>query len=63
MVSALQKAQKVSDFVLDVVDVDSDPLLRARYGNRVPVLTADGRELCHYHLDFAKVDEYLSENR
>lgn len=28
----------------DVVDVDIDPELRAEYGDRVPVILADGRE-------------------
>lgn len=28
----------------DVVDVDSDPELRAEYGDRVPVIMVDGRE-------------------
>jgi hypothetical protein len=41
--------------------VDSDPTLEALYGERVPVLTAAGGELCHFHLDPAKVNEYLSK--
>ncbi len=32
-------------------DVDADPDLQRRYGERVPVLLAAGAELCHYHLD------------
>ena len=28
---------------------------------RVPVLMAAGHELCHYHLDAAKVNEYLGK--
>ncbi|WP_233882301.1 glutaredoxin family protein [Paraburkholderia flagellata] len=40
---------------LDVVDVDSDPTLQARYDELVPVLLCDGVELCHYHLDEARV--------
>lgn len=37
------------------VDVDSDPELRAEWGDMVPVLLVDG--VCHgyYHLDPAKV--------
>jgi thioredoxin reductase (NADPH) len=34
-----------------VIDVDEDPVLQSRYGERVPVLVADGKEVCHYHLD------------
>ncbi len=35
------------------IDVDSDPRLEERYGSLVPVLVADGREICRYHLDEA----------
>ena len=36
----------------DKVNVDADPVLIARYGLRVPVLTdTQGRELCHGRLD------------
>ncbi len=40
---------------LDVIDIDSDPALQARYDEWVPVLVLDGVELCHYHLDEARV--------
>jgi len=34
------------------LDVDADPALEARYGDRVPVLTdAAGVEVCHFRLD------------
>lgn len=38
----------------DEIDIDADPGLEARFGERVPVLTnARGEELCHYRLDEA----------
>ncbi len=41
------------------IDVDADPVLESRYGDRVPVLLLGapdgGRELCHYVLDAARV--------
>jgi glutaredoxin len=40
---------------LTVIDVDTDPLLEARYNESVPVLVCDGIELCHYHLDETRV--------
>jgi Glutaredoxin-like domain (DUF836) len=43
-----------------VVDIDADPLLVARYDERVPVLVLDGVELCHYHLDEARVRSALA---
>jgi thiol-disulfide isomerase/thioredoxin len=43
-----------------VLDVDADPLLEARYNERVPVLVCDGVELCHYHLDAPRVRAALA---
>ena len=46
---------------VEVLDVDADPELERTYGELVPVLLdGDGRELCHYFLDSAKVRDYLS---
>lgn len=36
---------------IDVVDVDSDPLLRRRHGLEVPVLLLDGSLVCRHRLD------------
>jgi len=47
-------------FEIEVVDVDADPVLEAKYNELVPVLVdAEGNELCHYFLDATKVREYL----
>ena len=48
---------------LEVLDVDADPGLEARYGERVPVLLLDGDELCHYFLDVDRVRRALSCGR
>jgi len=54
----------VAHFGIEVVDVDADPELEAKYNELVPVLVdGEGRELCHYFLDEAKVREYLSAFR
>jgi hypothetical protein len=37
--------------VLDLVDVDADAALAARYGSFVPVLCIDEREVSRYRLD------------
>lgn len=51
-------------FKIEVIDVDADPVLEAKYDELVPVLVdKDGRELCHYVLDVPKVREYLSAFR
>ena len=66
MLAALRNcmARAGSAYALDVVDVDADPALVARFDELVPVLHAvhdDGRstELCHYHLDESALLRYL----
>lgn len=49
-------------FSVDVVDVDADPQLVARFDELVPVLFGedlDGPELCHYFLDEAALRRHL----
>lgn len=61
---ALRAEPGVRHFEIEVVDVDADPLLEARYDELVPVLVDDlDQELCHYFLDVAKVREYLNAFR
>ena len=60
MLAALEPLRGEFAFDVTVVDVDSDPVLEAKYDELVPVLEADGRELCHYFLDTAAVRAYLA---
>ena len=58
MLAALEKSRH--DFRLEIVDVDEDETLEARYGELVPVLAGEGgKEICHYHLDEAALDAYF----
>lgn len=63
MLAALEALRGEFCFDVSVVDVDADPVLEAKYDERVPVLLAGGRELCHYFLDTPKVREYLGTFR
>lgn len=63
MISALRSLRAARDFRVVVVDVDSDPALELRFGDKVPVLTHGERELCHYHLDVSAVTDYLRDFR
>jgi hypothetical protein len=49
-------------FEIEVVDVDADEALVARFDELVPVLYGDlsQPELCHYFLDEAAVRRYLA---
>ncbi|HTJ92071.1 MAG TPA: glutaredoxin family protein [Pararobbsia sp.] len=59
MLEALAPIAQRYGVAVEVIDVDSDPALEAVHGERVPVLVADGTELCHYHLDTARVVDAL----
>jgi glutaredoxin len=41
----LERARGRTGFALEVVDIDDDDALRARYNEQVPVIAVDGREL------------------
>ncbi|WP_348696516.1 glutaredoxin family protein [Duganella fentianensis] len=63
MLDALMRLQTPQQpITVDVIDVDDDPALVARFDELVPVLFADldQPELCHYFLDEAKVRELLA---
>ena len=49
-------------FEIDVIDVDADPVLEARFNELVPVLYGDlaQPELCHYFLNEAAVRGYIT---
>jgi hypothetical protein len=63
MLAALQAfmARQGQAYTVNVVDVDADPALVARFDELVPVLAADpaGIELCHYFLDEAALRRHL----
>ena len=44
---------------VELIDVDADPTLEARWGDKVPVLLSGEEELCHYRLDAVVVSRWL----
>jgi hypothetical protein len=60
MLDAL-RSQLGADFPVTIVDVDSDPALKARYGEHVPVLVGGEAELCRHTYDAARLAAYLAE--
>ena len=58
LAAMLSPAQAAS---IEIIDITDDPQLEARYGSKIPVLTADGEFLCCYHLDRGRVQAYLSD--
>ena len=63
MLAALRQFQGRYDFEVVVVDVDRDPALEQKWGDKVPVLLDGERELCHYFLDAEVVDARLARMR
>lgn len=47
-------------FEVELVDIDADAALVARYGHKVPVLVGDGEEICHYFLDEHALSDFLT---
>jgi hypothetical protein len=63
MRAALQPIADAAGARITEIDVDARPALEARFGNLVPVLllgSVDGDEVCHYHLDVARVARALA---
>ncbi len=52
-------------FTVEVIDVDADRALLARFDELVPVLFGDlsAPELCHYFLDETRVRQYITERQ
>lgn len=60
MVLELQPFQKQYQFEINEVDIDtSDELIRL-YGDKVPLLSGDNGEICHYFLDSEKLNAYFA---
>jgi hypothetical protein len=65
MRAALAPLAAARNATIRLIDVDAEPALEAAWGDLVPVLfigePAPGAELCHYHLDRARVEAALGE--
>ncbi len=68
MRDALIAYGRAGEFTLEIVDVDADPDLVARYDELVPVLAARltggaMRVLCHHFLDRAALQAFFAEQK
>lgn len=60
LVDALTPVARELGWDVEVIDVDQDEALVARWDELVPVLLHGGHELCHYHFDEAAVRAYCA---
>ena len=58
----LQPLVAAARATLELIDVDDDPVLEARWGDKVPVLLAGDQELCHHRLDRAALARWLARS-
>ena len=63
MLSELAANPEAAALGVDIVNVDSDPAARARYGHKIPVLMLDGELVCHGRMDFDELDKALACHR
>ena len=49
--AALDRVRAHTPFALDVVDIEGDDALHARYLERIPVVAVDGDEVFEYEID------------
>jgi hypothetical protein len=63
MLAQLQALPSARAVPVDVLDVDSDPQTRLRYGHKIPVLLYAGELVCHGHLDAEEVHKALALHR
>jgi hypothetical protein len=61
MLAELDAIRGALAFEVVVVDVDSDPGLEARFGELVPVLYHQARELARYRLVVSELEAYLAK--
>lgn len=59
MLAELEQFCAGRDAEVRVVDVDSDPALRTRYGLTIPVLMLDGEPVCRGRFDADEVTRLL----
>jgi glutaredoxin len=57
---ALARVRRRAPFDLEVVDIDPDPELRARYGERIPVVLVEGELTFEYEVDEQALEHRLS---
>lgn len=58
--AAMEVSVAAGVITVRIVDVDCDPALETRYGDRVPVLALSGEEICEHLFDPARLREVLA---
>jgi len=62
MFEQLTALQQDYDFQINVIDISGDPHLEDQFGQKVPVLTYQDKEICHYYLDVANFKSLMKQS-
>jgi glutaredoxin len=57
--AVVSEVRRGHSFSLSIVDIDGDAKLRARYGEKVPVIVVDGRMHAKYRVDARRFERRL----
>ena len=49
--AVLERIRAEEPFALELIDIEADPILHARYLERIPVIALDGDELFDFFVD------------
>ena len=60
---AIEQVRQTRPFHYDEIDVSLDPVLHARYGERIPVVALAGEEVFEYHVDPLELERLLDTVR
>jgi hypothetical protein len=63
MLAGLAALPGAAGVPVELIDVDADNDLRARYGHKIPVLFLAGELVCHGHLNAEEVHKALACHR
>lgn len=63
MLEALQKWQNRFNFKVQMINIDQDTALTARFAARIPLLALGEVEICEYYLDEKVLLNYFENER
>jgi glutaredoxin len=55
--AVIEGVRRRFDFILNVINVESDPELEKRYGEQIPVVFINGDEAFRYHVDAVEFEK------
>lgn len=57
----IEAIRKTIPFDFEIVDVDSDASFQTSYGERIPVVTLNGKVISQFYVDSARLRELIKE--